>query len=67
MSNDLPVAHYTLGGETMSGTRVIVKNCPYCGRQHVHSTRKSNVDGEQRASDCIPGGEYILQKKVDES
>ena len=41
--------------EVILNGRVIVPECPYCGKTHVHS-----VNLGMRQSDCFPGGEYLL-------
>lgn len=44
------------------GSRIIVEDCPYCHRQHVHY---SPVGEGQHAADCFLG-EYILDFSEDE-
>gem|GEM_PF-7017123 len=47
-----------IGGDCMAGKRLIVEVCPYCGKQHIHTTRFGADETMDRMADC--GGEYTL-------
>ena len=53
-------AHYGGIGSPVSGARrIIVDQCPYCGRMHTHLEVIGRPDGNQRMADCFRG-EYRL-------
>lgn len=44
--------------------RVVVKDCPYCHKEHSHST--TSEEGQSRMADCLLG-EYVLTFKSEKS
>ncbi len=52
MSEKLPKAKARFGFQD----RVVVDECPHCGRKHVHGYSEGN---NQREADCFQG-QYIL-------
>ena len=47
-----------IGGTCLAGTRLFVEVCPFCGKQHKHTTRFGSDETMDRMADC--GGEYTL-------
>ncbi len=59
---DIPEAQarYAGVGSPVSGARrIVVDQCPYCGRSHAHTEVIGVPDDNQRMADCFIG-EYRL-------
>jgi len=59
-TKDVPTVKATVGAKLeVGGWRIIVKQCPFCKKQHVHMSRQTSGNLGQRRADCQQG-EYII-------